>query len=186
MKAVVILIDTRERECSHIIKALDGMGVRHEARKLDLGDYSFCVGGRDFSTSCTIEPKNGPDELYGNITEKVRGDWDNRLEKELAAGGQALKQFTLLIEGIASMQALRNFVVPDWKMKASPQRVCADIGKTCYAALKGWQASNRYGFRVEFAADKADTAIRIVEEFYYFYRNYKTLITSRRCYGRKS
>jgi len=102
------------------------------------------------------------------------------LEKELEAGSRTMNQFTLLIEGVGSMEALREYVVPDWKMKMNPQRVVADIGKHCYAALRAWQASNRYGVRVEFVEIRERSAAKILEEFYYYYHNYKALIAPRR------
>lgn len=179
IKGVTILIDSREKEIAHITAALDQMGIAHETRKLDVGDYSFCIGGRDFSLSCVIERKNDPDEIYSNITEKGQNGQANRLEKEITAGSRALKQFSLLIEGVASMEELKAFTVPDWKMKMSPQRKVKEIGKTCHATMRAWQTANRHAFRVEFVKDKKDTAVRIVEEFYYYYHNYKALIASR-------
>ena len=91
-----------------------------------------------------------------------------------------MNQFTLLMEGVGSMEALRDYVVPDWKMKMSPQRAVADIGKRCYSALRAWQPSNRYGIRVKFVENREQTAVKILEEFYYYYHNYKALIAPRR------
>ena len=68
MKQVTILVDTREQKNLHILNILDGLGVQHEAQKLDFGDYSFRIGGKDFSRSCIIERKADIDEVYGNIT----------------------------------------------------------------------------------------------------------------------
>ena len=48
LKTVTILHDTREQKNAHIIEALDKLGVKHEERKLDYGDYSFTADGRDF------------------------------------------------------------------------------------------------------------------------------------------
>lgn len=179
-KAVIIFTDSREQENAHILAALDGLGVKHEARKLDIGDYSFAIDGRDFSTSCAIERKAGPEEIYSNLTEQAGGTKVNRLEKELDAGHRLLNQFTMIIEGVGTMDELRAFTVPDWKMKASPHRVKADIGATCYAALRTWQAANRYNFRVEFVKDKAQVADRLLEELYIYYHNYRKLIAPRR------
>ena len=180
LKAVTVVSDSREKENEHILSALDQMGVAHEARKLDMGDYSFYLPGRDFSLSCAVERKNGPEEIYGNIMEKTGPGRVNRLEKELEAGSRCLSQMTVLIEGVASMDALKAYTVPEWRMKLSPNRVKTDIGETCYAALRAWQAGNRYHFRVECVADKTKTAAKLLEEFYYYYHNYKGLIAPRR------
>lgn len=84
MKAVTILADSREQQNAHILKALEGMKVKVESRKLDIGDYSFMLPGRDFSLSCAIERKANPEEIYSNIMERMPGH-TNRLEKELLA-----------------------------------------------------------------------------------------------------
>ena len=179
LKAVTVLIDTREQNCQHITDALTALNVKHERRKLDIGDYSFIVPERDFTLSCVIEKKADPDELYGNLMEKS-GVCMNRLEKEIEAGCLTVTQFVLLIEGIGSMSELKDYILPAYKMKMSPERQVADIGKTCYERLKSWQSANRYNFRVECVKDKGQTAIRMIEEFYYYWRNYKALIAPRR------
>ena len=68
LKTVTILHDTREQKNAHIIEALDKLGVKHEERKLDYGDYSFTADGRDFSMSCVVERKANVDEIYNNVT----------------------------------------------------------------------------------------------------------------------
>lgn len=179
-QAVTILTDSREQENRHILSALEGLGIRHEQRKLDIGDYSFCVDGRDFSTAFAVERKSGAEEIYSNLTETPQGQSLNRLEKELDAGSRLLNQFTMVIEGVGSMDELRSYVVPDWKMRAMPRRVKADIGGTCYAALRAWQAANRYNFRIEFVPHKEDVVALLLEEAYIYYHNYKKLIAPRR------
>jgi len=180
LKIVTVLIDSREKENVHITSALSGLGVPYETVKLDIGDLSFRVAARDFRQACVVERKASVDELYSNLMEKTRRDQINRLEKELDAGSRTMNQFTLLVEGVGSMDALRDYTVPDWKMQMNPQRVVADIGKQCYAALRAWQASNRYGVRVEFVENRERSAAKILEEFYYYYHNYKALIAPRR------
>lgn len=70
------------------------------------GDYSFRVRNRDFTVTCAIERKSGPEELYSNITDKLGGVNLNCLEKELDADSRLLNQFTMVIEGVGSMQAV--------------------------------------------------------------------------------
>lgn len=91
-----------------------------------------------------------------------------------------MNQFVLLVEGVGSLDALRRFVVPDWQMKMSLQRVKRDIGETCYASLQAWRAANRYNLRVECVEDKGQTAARVMEIFYYYYHNYRKLVAPRR------
>lgn len=179
IRAVTVLWDSREKSNQHILDGLDHLGAQHESRKLDIGDYSFSIAGRDFATACSIERKSGAEEIYFNLMEKTAGS-TNRLEKELDAGNRLLNQFTMLVEGVGSMEALKAYVVPDWKMKMTPQRIKADIGATCYASLRAWQAANRHNFRVEFVMDPQDVSTRILEEFYFYYHNYKKLLAPRR------
>jgi len=179
-KTVTILTDSREQENQHILATLDRLGVKHEMRKLDLGDYSFVIDGRDFSTSCVVERKSGLEELYSNLMERLGGTKINRLEKELDAAHRLLTQFTMVIEGVGSMDELRTFTVPEWKMQASPQRVKADIGTTCWAAMRSWQAGDRYDFRIEFVKRQEDVASVLLEEFFVYFSNYKKLVAPRR------
>lgn len=170
LKTVTILYDTREQKNQHILAALSEMGVQAEERKLDYGDYSFTADGRDFSLSCVIERKANVDELYNNIMSD-RG----RLEKELYAASQCAKQLTLIVENIGSWEELKSYRVPDWQMKANPQRIKEDIGAPVYSTLKSWQSGNRYRFSVEFVPDKPQTAAKMLEIFYYYWRTYKEM-----------
>jgi len=174
-----ILVDSREKR-GHVEESLNKLGITWEQSKLDVGDYSFSAGGRDFRSQCVVELKSGVDEIYTNIMEKTRDNQITRFEKELMAASRIVHQFVLLVEGVSSMEELKNYVVPDWQMKMTPERVRANIGTICYARLRAWQSANRYNFRIECVKDKANTAARILDECYYFYRNYKALIAPRR------
>lgn len=180
MKAVTILCDTREKMNEHVIRQLDGYGVKHESVKLDAGDYSFSIAGRDFSQSCVIERKADVDELYTNIMEGKGARKGERIEKELRAARMNGTQMVLLLENCAGWEALKNYTLPDWKMNMSEKRVVADIGRYVYPRLKSWMPSNRFNLRVEFIPDPSESAAKMLEEFYYWYRGYKDLIAARR------
>lgn len=174
LKVATVMVDTREKDWGHIKTALDEAGVSYEQRKLDYGDYSFRTDKRDFSMSCVIERKSGVNELYGNFM------WDKtRIEKEFDVGRRLSNQFVLLVEGIHSAEELKEYIVPDWEMKQQ-NRKKADIGEFCYRTLLSWQTGNRYGFRTAFVKEKTDTASKILEEFYYYWRNYSELVASRK------
>lgn len=175
MKSVTVIYDTREQKNEHILTALSGMGVMTEAHKLDFGDYSFRTGDRDFSMSCVIERKANVDEIYGNIM----GDRE-RIEKEFYSAAQLSKQFTLVIENVESWEALRSYEVPDWQMKREPQRKVKAIGSHVYSTLKSWQTGNRYRFGVEFVEDNKQTAAKMLEIFYYYWRSYKEMTGARK------
>lgn len=180
LKTVTIYHDTREQKNEHILSALDNLKIKHEPKKLDIGDYSFGVGARDFTLSCAIERKADPDELYTNIMEGAAGHKGERIEKEFASAKAILNDFTVLIENVGSVEELKAYKVPDWKMKASPQRVVSEIGKEVYTRICSWQTGNRYGFRVEFSKDPAQTAAKMLERFYYYHQNYTKAIAPRR------
>lgn len=175
MKAVTVLYDTREQKNAHIIDALNDMGVMVEQRKLDFGDYSFMAEGRDFSLSCIIERKANVDEIYGNIMHDRE-----RFEKELYAASLLSNEFTLLIENVGSWEELRLYEVPEWQMNQFPDRKVKATGAHVYATLKAWKPNNRYRFRVEFSEAKENTAAKLLEVFYYYWRNYKELTAARR------
>ena len=175
LKAVTILYDTREQKNKHILDALAQMGIMAEQRKLDYGDYSFTADGRDFSLSCVVERKANVDELYTNIMSD-RG----RLEKEFYAAAQLAKSFTLLVEGVSNWDELKAYSVPDWAMQRNPERKVKDIGAHVYSTLRAWTARDRYGASVEFVKDKEQTAAKLLELFYYYWRSYKEMTGARR------
>lgn len=176
MEKVTVLVDTREQVNDHITKQFDAWGVKYESRKLDYGDYTFIYDAvSDFSKSCVIERKANVDELYNNVVQD-RG----RIEKEMYAASNQAKELILIVESVASWDDLKNYVVPDWQMQRDSQRKNAEIGKVVYATLRSWERGNRYRFKVEFSADKANTAAKMLELFYYYWRNYKEQTAARR------
>jgi|GEM_PF-780985 len=178
LRLAKIYVDTREKEWAHIEAAFDKCGVKYERRKLDFGDYSFAVNERDFSMSCVVERKASVDELYGNLMHDRQ-----RIEKEFDAGSRLSKQFLLLVEGVGSPEALREYKVPNWQMKAQERRVKRDIGAFCHATLLSWQSGAKFDFRTLYVEDKTNTAGKILEEFYYFWKNYAELVAARRAAG---
>ena len=175
MKAVTVVYDTREQKNTHIIAALSEMGVETEQRKLDFGDYSFTAEGRDFTMSCVIERKANVDEIYNNIMHD-----HERLEKEFRAAMLLSRDFTLLIENIGSWEALKTYNVPEKNMLNRPERKVQAIGAHVYATLKEWKAANSYNFNTEFSEDNRRTAAKMLEIFYFYWKNYKVLTAARK------
>ena len=75
---MVILHDTKEQQNQHIIDYFEKEGIRHKARSLKTGDYTFMLDAdpdfgitRDlwFSDVLAIERKNSVEELAGNIAD---------------------------------------------------------------------------------------------------------------------
>lgn len=174
MKKVQILIDTREQQNDHIISSLDAMSIMYSSQKLDYGDYSFMIDGKDFSRSCVIERKANIDEVYGNISADRE-----RIEKELDTASRNANQFTFMIENVENWDALKAFTLTDEQLKAQNRKV-KNIGATCYSTLQAWKCANRYNFNVEFVPNNTFTAVKIIEIFYWYYHNYKKLTQPRR------
>lgn len=175
LKKVTIYVDTREQVNDHITAVFDEYGIKHESRKLDYGDYSFKVEDKDFSMSCVIERKANVDELYNNVVQD-RG----RIEKEMFCAANQSNELILLIESVGSWDELKDYIVPDWQMARDSQRKNAEIGKVVYSTLRAWSRGNRYHFTAEFVKDKQNSASRILELFYYYFRNYKEQTAARR------
>jgi ERCC4-type nuclease len=77
LASMVVLIDTRENENSHITEYLTKKGVLFESKKLDYGDYSILLRKNEelgvyrdifFDNSVIVERKGSLDELAGNLT----------------------------------------------------------------------------------------------------------------------
>lgn len=84
VESIVCLCDTREQKNQHILDWLDKfehksgeVGIKHRAKKLTSGDYSFYIPRQDslgimgdiyFDNQFIIERKKDLDELSGNLT----------------------------------------------------------------------------------------------------------------------
>lgn len=174
MKKVTILIDTREQKNDHIVGLLNKHGIQHESRKLDYGDYSFCIDGKDFSRSCVIERKANVNEIYGNISSDRE-----RIEKELDTISRNANQCVLLLENCAGWDELKVFALSDADMKNNSRKV-KNIGATCHSTLQSWRCGNRYNFTVEFSPTQDRSALKMLEIFFWYYHNYKKLTTARK------
>lgn len=174
MKAVTIVVDTREQVNRHITEVFANLGIMFEVQKLDLGDYSFRVGDKDFSRACVIERKADVDELYGNIA----SDRD-RIEKEFDSLSKNVRQVTLLLENCSGWEHLKGFELPETLADKQGRKV-RNIGATVYTTLQAWRCGNRYSFGVEFVPDPRRSAQKILEVFYWYWHNYRKLTAPRR------
>jgi ERCC4-type nuclease len=100
MGSMVILVDTREQENTHILSYLDQKKIPYEVRKLNFGDYSIKLPQNEalgltrdiyFDDSVAVERKGSLSELAGNLT-KDR----TRFESELLRAKGA--NLSLLVE----------------------------------------------------------------------------------------
>lgn len=89
---IVVLVDTREQENSHIIKYFDRVGVKHKSRKLDFGDYGLMLPKNekfgimyDMILDFAVERKGCLEELSGNLTNAR-----TRIEEEFFRGKEKM------------------------------------------------------------------------------------------------
>lgn len=168
-KKVKVLCDTREQCNQHIIQFFHANGIATESRKLDFGDYSFEVGGKSFERSCVVERKGSVDELFGNF---IRDQ--ERILKELETAAKNARHMELILEGVTSEAELKAYEIPE-KQMISQNRKVKRIGETVYFALRSLRSGNRCGLQVSFVK-KEDTAKKLLEIFYYYYRNYEKAV----------
>lgn len=174
MKNVTVVIDTREQKNDHIINALDKLGIMHESWKLDYGDYSFSIDGRDFSRSCVIERKANVNEVYNNISADRE-----RIEKELDTISRNARQCIFLLENCRDWAELKAYQISDAEMMGTMRKV-QNIGMVCYGTLQAWRCGNRYDFTVEFVPDVRRSAVKMLELFFWYYHNYRKQTAARR------
>lgn len=94
-----IIIDTREKQIDHILKAFKKNNIDYIRRALPIGDY-IIEGSNGHVPNVVIERKASIDELVGNLLDTSTKDenGNNRFIRELIRAKKANKKFILLIE----------------------------------------------------------------------------------------
>lgn len=99
VSSMVILVDTREKNISHILDSFDKNHISYERKAQNYGDYSFYIPKNEslslqrdlfFDREVVIERKASLEEISGNLTKER-----DRFEKELCL---APKEKVLLLE----------------------------------------------------------------------------------------
>ncbi len=99
MSRLVVLVDTREKQNSHIIDYFTKNHITYERTALNYGDYSFYIpaaaAGGDiyFHRDIVIERKATLEELPGNLVQERE-----RFEKEFLKAGNDRAKLYLMIE----------------------------------------------------------------------------------------
>jgi ERCC4-type nuclease len=157
LKSIIILIDSREQSNKWITDYFDEKGIPYRTKKLDYGDYSYCIPKNDklniprelfLNNEIAIERKGSLEELSGNFS----NDRD-RFEKELSLYKGKMH---LLIEGSSYhdiynnnyktqynkksfMGSLHSFALRyDLSVMFMPNKGCSGVFVfcTCYYHLK--------------------------------------------------
>ncbi|MEW5552119.1 ERCC4 domain-containing protein [Peribacillus frigoritolerans] len=156
LASMVILVDTREQQNSHILKYFDSSKIPYKQKKLDYGDYSSYLPKneelgiqRDIFLSAAIERKNSVDELAATIKER------NRFENELIRSQNA--PFVLMIE---DSHGYEKIIKGEYRSQYS--------AKALLASLKSFET--RYGFQSVFIAPQT-AGNYLYYHFYYMFRN---------------
>lgn len=159
LHSMVVLIDTREQENSHIISYLEKKKIEYQKYKLDFGDYSFMIPAnsdlgiiRDmyFANDIVVERKASLQELSGNLTQDRQ-----RFESELLRSRKA--KLFLMIENAS----YSDIVGHKYSTQYDP--------KAFIATLKTYEA--RYGVNINFLSSVCAGNF-IYHTFYYHLREY--------------
>lgn len=154
---MVILVDSREKQNSHILHYFQKQGIPYEIQKLDYGDYTCKIpaaeAGRDiyFHDSIVIERKNSLEELSGNLTQSR-----DRFEMEFLKARNAGCKVYLMIEDPRGYTGICNHA---YKTQLNPA--------SYMASLKTWE--HRFDANVQFIAPEL-SGYYIVSTFHYFVR----------------
>lgn len=114
-----IIIDSREKEIGHIIKAFEKNNVPYERRSLPIGDY-LIESSVGYVPNVVIERKASIDELIGNLLDTATKDENghNRFTRELIRAKKANKKFILLIE---DEKFYINMLKGNYRSKVNPK-----------------------------------------------------------------
>lgn len=159
LKSMIILVDSREQENSHITKWFDSKKISYRVEKLETADYSFLLPSnqdlgiqRDlyFTDKIKIERKASLEELSGNFTNDRL-----RIESEFIRNKG---KCTLLIEN-ASYDDIINH---KYNTKYEPSSFIGTLHSF----------SERYNIPFIFMKDNKYSAQYIYYTFYYYLRGY--------------
>lgn len=157
LKSITVIIDTREKENSHITGHFEKKKISYISRALSFGDYSYMIPAaselgiqRDvyFSDEIVIERKASLEELSGNLSHQRE-----RFENEFLRAGKC--GITLLIERGCYSDILSHKYNTELKEAAF------------MASLMAWE--QRYNIRTVFV-DMAHSGAFIHSRFYYHLR----------------
>lgn len=159
VKSMTVLIDSREKQNSHITDYLNKREISFKTKALDYGDYSFMIPKNDelsiprdmyFNNKIVIERKGSLEELSGNLTSNR-----DRFEKELSL---APPTKVLLIENA------------DYSDIATGNYNTKYNKKSFWASLHSFWF--KYNIPIFFMKDKQYSGLFIRGYFEYYLKNY--------------
>lgn len=156
-KQMIILMDSREKENSHILDYFQKQKISYQIEKLDFGDYSFYIpaaaAGEDiyFHRDCIVERKASLEELSGNLTQERE-----RFEKELLTARNNGSKIYLMIE---ASEGYSGIAAHHYRTEFTPAAYMA--------SLKTFE--HRFDMNVQFVSPEY-AGYYIYATFYYFCR----------------
>lgn len=155
VSSMVILVDTREKNISHILDSFDKNHISYERKALNYGDYSFYIPKdeslslqRDlfFDREVVIKRKASLEEISGNLTKER-----DRFEKELCL---APKEKVLLLENAS----YADIATGNYKTQYNKKSFLASIHTFWF----------RYHTPIFFMSDNKYSALFIKKYFEYY------------------
>lgn len=159
LKSMIILVDSREQENSHITKWFDEKKIPYRVEKLETADYSFLLPSnielgiqRDvyFDSKIILERKNSIEELSNTLVSR------ERFQNELIRGKD--KRFILMIE---ETQGYEKIITHKYNTQYNEKSFLATLFTFKY----------RYDIDINFIS-KEYAGLFIYHQFYYYLRNY--------------
>lgn len=153
IKQLTVLIDSREKQNSHITDYLTKNHIPYETTTLSYGDYSCKIptstGDIYFHSDIVVERKNSLEELSGNLTRDRE-----RFEKEFLKAGNDGAKIYLMVEDMSGYSGIINH---SYKTEFAPNAYMA--------SLKAWET--RFNLNVQFI-DKRYAGFFILATLKYF------------------
>ena len=159
LKSIVVIVDSRENENSHITKWFNEKKIQYITQKIESGDYSFylpaapelgIVRGLYFTDKISVERKANLVELSGNFTNDRL-----RIESEFI---RHKGKMILLVEDADYADIIRH----NYRTEYKPESFLATLHSF----------SERYDIPFTFIKDKKCSGQFIFYTFYYWLRNF--------------
>lgn len=86
--SIIVIVDTREKQCNHILKCFDKYNIKYKRQKLLSGDYSCIIPpneeigfeGMDLTNEIAVERKRNLEEISTNLSTKKK-QFKNEFER---------------------------------------------------------------------------------------------------------
>lgn len=145
-----ILIDSREKVNSHIIKRLDELKIPYQIKKLSYADYSFEWNGVSYENQICIERKANLTEICGNFAKGKSKGTNTRFQREFERALRDKCKMFLMIED-SSWEKIEN---REYRSRFSPKELKNRILTWC----------NKFQLTLKFV-DKKDSCDFMLDQF---------------------